>query len=86
MTTPYLSKQHKGRRMKELFAIAAQRYLDAGGEPRKSVNCNEWLTEEELQEFSDLSRHVVTDEDIANYLKKHGTWRDRMAVMKERMN
>ena len=85
MTTPDLSKQQKGRRMKELFDIAQQRYLDAGGEPRKSVNCNEWLTQEELQEFSNLSCHVVTDEDIANYLKKHGTWRERMAVIKERM-
>lgn len=71
--------------MKELFDIAQQRYLDTGGEPRKSVNCNEWLTLEELQEFSDLSRYVVTNEDIANHLKKHSTWRDRMAAMKERM-
>ena len=81
MTTPDdQSRQQKGHRMKELFDIAQQRYLDAGGEPRKSVNCNEWLTLEELQEFSDLSHHVVTDEDIANYLKKPSTWRDRIAA------
>ncbi|MGK7875632.1 MAG: hypothetical protein AB4426_20735 [Xenococcaceae cyanobacterium] len=85
MTTANNIKQQQGRRMKELFDISRQRYLDAGGDPRKAVNCNDWLTTEELQEFSELSRNVVRDEDIANYLKKNGTWQERYAAMKETM-
>lgn len=56
------------QRMEELFAIARQRYLAAGGNPRKPVDCNQWLTEAEQEEFLRLSRQVISDEAIANYL------------------
>ena len=80
------NKQQQGRRMKELFDISQQRYLDAGGDPRKAVNCNQWLTQEELQEFSELSRQIVTDEEIVNYRNRNGTWRERYAAIKESIN
>lgn len=78
-------KQQQGRRMQALFDLARQRYLDAGGNPQKRVHCNDWLTQAELKEFSECSRNVVTDEDIANYIKKHGSWRDRFAAFKAQM-
>lgn len=76
-------KQRSSRRMQELFDIAKQRYLEAEGDPRKAINCNEWLTQAEQQEFSELSRRVITDEDIANYRQEHGTLRERYAAMKD---
>ncbi len=70
--------------MGELAKIARQRYLDAGGVPHRSANGNEWMTEEEKKEYLTLARQVYDVESLANYLKKHGTWRDRMKVMRER--
>lgn len=83
MTTTNDIKKQGIVRMRELFDIAGQRCQDAGGNPRKAVNCNEWLTQEELQEFFELSNEVVTEEDVAAYVKKHGTWRDRIQAMKQ---
>ncbi len=85
MTTANESKRQKTRRMTEIFDVCRQRYLNAGGDPRKSVDCNEWMTQQEQQEFFELGNQVVTDEDVAAYLKKHGSWRDRMTAMKEKM-
>ena len=85
MTTANESKRQKTRRMTETFDICRQRYLNAGGDPQKSVDCNEWMTQQEQQEFFELGNQVVTDEDVAAYLKKHGSWRDRMTAMKEKM-
>jgi hypothetical protein len=85
MTTTNDGKSQKSRRLAEIFDTCRQRYLESGGDPRKSVNCSQWMTPEELKEFSDCSREVVTDEDIANYLKTHGTWRERYAATIEQM-
>ncbi|MGK7874194.1 MAG: hypothetical protein AB4426_13040 [Xenococcaceae cyanobacterium] len=88
MTTTNDIKQQLLNRMTELGKISRQRYLDAGGDPRLSVgslNNNDCLTDKEKQELRDLFNQVVTDEDIATYLKKNGTWRERYAAMKERM-
>lgn len=48
-------------KFKELFAISRQRYLDAGGDPRRpngSLHNNEYLTSEELQELFKLGRQI----------------------------
>ena len=55
--------------MGELAAIARQRYLEAGGDPLRSANEN-YLTEEERQEYLQLGRQVFDDEYINNYLQK----------------
>ncbi|HCF29280.1 MAG TPA: hypothetical protein DEV81_19240 [Cyanobacteria bacterium UBA11049] len=55
--------------MGELATIARQRYLDAGGDPRRSAN-EKYMTEEERQEYLELARQVFDDEYIKNYLDK----------------
>lgn len=84
MTPTEHIKLQQSSRMGELAKIARQRYLDAGGVPHRSANGNEWMTEEEKKEYLTLARQVYDVESLANYLKKHGTWRDRMKVMRER--
>jgi hypothetical protein len=54
MTTANEHKIKNTHRMTQLFDICRQRYLDAGGDPRKPVNCNEWMTPQEQQEFFEL--------------------------------
>ncbi|MCL1475178.1 hypothetical protein [Argonema antarcticum] len=49
------------QRMIELCEIARQRYLDAGGDPKRSsgtLHGNEHLTEEERKEFFALGRQL----------------------------
>ena len=75
-------------RIKELAKISRQRYLDAGGDPKLSVgslNHNDCLTDGERQELHDLLNQVTPDEDIANYIKKNGTWQERFAAFKAQM-
>ena len=55
--------------MLELGRLARQRYLDAGGDPLRSANEN-YLTEEEQQEYLELGRQVFDDDYINNYLQK----------------
>lgn len=62
-------KQLQAARMGELATIARQRYLDAGGDPRRSAN-EKYMTEEERQEYLELARQVFDDEYIKNYLDK----------------
>lgn len=69
--------------MRELAKISRQRYQDAGGDSHRSTNGNEWMTDEEKQEYLTLARQVYDSQSLANYLKKHGSWRDRMNAMKE---
>ena len=69
MTIPEKLRQQKARRMTELGRLARQRYLDAGGDPLRSANEN-YLTEEERQEYLELGRQVFDDEYINNYLQK----------------
>lgn len=45
------------QRMIELSDIARQRYLDAGGNPRRAAD-EKYMTEEEKQEFFKLGRLV----------------------------
>lgn len=46
--------------MLELFAIARQRYLDAGGHPLRSSN-EKYITESEQQEFLELGGQFFAD-------------------------
>jgi hypothetical protein len=85
MTMNNDTKKQKARRMTELFDISRQRYLDAGGDARKSVNSQEWMSKEEQQEFFDLGNEVVTEEDVTAYLDKRGTWQERFAAFKAQM-
>lgn len=55
-----LTNKQKHQRLKELFDLAGQRYLAAGGDPSKSASCNIYLTQEEQQEFKALAREVST--------------------------
>ena len=74
MTKTNELEQQQIARIRELFDIAGERCQQAGGHFRKAVNCNEWLTEEEQQEFIEISDRLVADEAIANYLERQGTW------------
>ncbi|MBW4620484.1 MAG: hypothetical protein KME17_14170 [Cyanosarcina radialis HA8281-LM2] len=76
-------KQQQSQRMGELAKIARQRYLDAGGDPQRSANGDEWLTDAEKQEYLTLARQIFAEEYIDNYLKRNGTWRERLAAMKQ---
>lgn len=53
-----LNNKQKHQKLKELFDLAGQRYLAAGGDPYKSASCNIYLTQEEQQEFKALAREV----------------------------
>ncbi|AFY76109.1 hypothetical protein Ple7327_0677 [Pleurocapsa sp. PCC 7327] len=75
-------KQQQSLRIGELAKIARQRYLESGGDPHRSANGNQWLNNEEKQEYLALARQVFDEQSIANYLKKHGTWRERFAATK----
>ncbi len=53
-----LTKEQKYQRLRELFDLAGQRYLAAGGNPHKSASCNTYLTDEEQQEFKALAKEI----------------------------
>lgn len=55
-----LTKQQKYQRLQELFDLAGERYLAAGGDPHKSTNCNVYLSEKEQQEFKVLANELST--------------------------
>jgi hypothetical protein len=46
-------------RMIKLAEVARQRYLDAGGNPKRSANDQYW-TQEEKQEFLQLGRQIFS--------------------------
>lgn len=54
------TKQQQYQRLRELFALAGERYLAAGGNPHKSADCNIYLSEEEQQEFRTLANALST--------------------------
>lgn len=72
MTKPDRVKQQQASRMLELLAIARQRYLEAGGDPRRTPSGREgddYMTDRERQEALELGRQVFDDDYINNYLK-----------------
>ncbi|MEH2145155.1 hypothetical protein [Nostoc sp.] len=62
-------KQQQAQRILELFAIARQRYLDTGGNPRctpSGLKGDDYMTDEEKQEALILGRQIFTQEYIDN--------------------
>lgn len=53
-----LTREQKYQRIRELFDLAGQRHLAAGGDPCKSASGNVYLTKEEQQEFKVLAREL----------------------------
>ncbi|MEH2022103.1 hypothetical protein [Nostoc sp.] len=56
-------KQQRSQRILELFAIAHQRYLDAGGNPRctpSGLKGDDYMTDEERQEALLLGRQIFS--------------------------
>jgi hypothetical protein len=53
---PALLKQ-KYQRLREIFALARQRYLEAGGDPLRPTD-NRYLTDEEKQEAFEIGMQV----------------------------
>lgn len=67
------SRQQQAQRMIEIFRTARQRYLDAGGDPRRSagsLNTNDNLTDEERREVKELGEKIFDTEYINNYLQQ----------------
>ncbi|MEH2069637.1 MAG: hypothetical protein V7K47_16000 [Nostoc sp.] len=57
MKEPTTLLKQKYQRLKEIFALARQRYLEAGGDPRRPAdNC--YLTNEEKQEAFEIGVQV----------------------------
>jgi len=85
-------RKQKYQRMIELSQIARQRYLDAGGDPRRSsgtLHGNDRLTEEERQEFFTLGQQLsgfYIKDGYAHHLGK--TWKlsDDSPSLKEELN
>ncbi|MDZ8224603.1 MULTISPECIES: hypothetical protein [unclassified Nostoc] len=69
MTQPNAIRQQQAQRILELFAIARQRYLDAGGNPRhtpRGLKGDDYMTDEERQEALVLGRKIFPQEYIDN--------------------
>ncbi|NER35542.1 MAG: hypothetical protein F6J93_16380 [Oscillatoria sp. SIO1A7] len=57
MKEPTEMKTQQYQRMIELSDLARQRYLDAGGDPRRSAD-ERYMTDEEKKEYFELGRQV----------------------------
>lgn len=65
MREPTELESQQYQRLREIFATARQRYLDAGGDRHRSagsLNRQDFLTDEEKQEISNLGRQVFVRE------------------------
>lgn len=63
MTQPTDLKQQQYRRLTEIFDIARQRYLEAGGDPTRSSGSlygDEFLTDEEKAEIRALGKQLFS--------------------------
>ncbi len=68
MTQPDPNKQQQLKRFRELFKISRQRYLEAGGDPRRAAD-ESYLTDEEKQEAKSLGEQIFDNNYIQNHLK-----------------
>lgn len=79
MTESTQVQKQKYERFKELFAIGKQRYLDAGGDPRRSsgsLHGNDYLTDEERKELITLGRELGGVKIIDGYVHTAGrSWK-----------
>jgi len=74
MTQNNQMKQQQAHRMLELFAIARQRYLDAGGDPLRTPSGrigDDYMTLPERQEALELGRQVFDQEYVNKFLTNH---------------
>ncbi|MEG4589201.1 hypothetical protein QUA54_28885 [Microcoleus sp. MOSTC5] len=72
MTKPHDIIREQDRRLGELMAIARQRFLDAGGDPRhppSGLKGDDYMTDEERQEALTIARSLFNDEYIKTYLQ-----------------
>jgi hypothetical protein len=72
MTKPHDIRREQDRRLGELMAIARQRFLDAGGDPRhppSGLKGDDYMTDAERQEALTIARSLFNDEYIKSYLK-----------------
>jgi hypothetical protein len=72
MTKPHEIRREQDRRLGELMAIARQRFLDAGGDPRhppSGLKGDDYMTDAERQEALSIARSLFNDEYIKSYLK-----------------
>ncbi|MCW6051849.1 hypothetical protein QUB60_29010 [Microcoleus sp. A2-C5] len=72
MTKPHDIRREQDRRLGELMAIARQRFLDAGGDPRhppSGIKGDDYMTDEERQEALTIARSLFNDEYIKSYLE-----------------
>lgn len=65
MTTP-TTKQQKYQRLRELCQLSRQRYLRAGGDPRRAASGNIYLSAKEQQEFKAIAIALGTKENTEN--------------------
>ena len=64
------TRQQQAQRMIDIFRTARQRYLNAGGDPRRSagsLNDNDNLTDDERKEVKELGENIFDAEYINNY-------------------
>lgn len=72
MTKPHDIRIEQDRRLGELMAIARQRFLDAGGDPRhppSGIKGDDYMTDEEREEALTIARSLFNDEYIKSYLE-----------------
>ncbi|MEG3934030.1 MULTISPECIES: hypothetical protein [unclassified Microcoleus] len=72
MTKPHDIRREQDRRLGELMAIARQRFLDAGGDPRhppSGIKGDDYMTDAERQEALTIARSLFNDEYIKTYLQ-----------------
>lgn len=73
MTKPNDNRRQQVQRLDELMAIARQRFLDAGGDPRRlpsGLKGDDYMTDEEREEALTIARSLFNDEYINSYLEK----------------
>jgi hypothetical protein len=79
MREPTDREKQQYTRIRELFALSKQRYLSAGGDPRKCPTGREgddYLIEEERQEIQRLSRSVFGIRVVGDEVHCQGrTWK-----------
>jgi hypothetical protein len=72
MTKPHDIIREQDRRLGELMAIARQRFLDAGGDPRhppSGLKGDDYMTEAEKKEALAIARSLFNDQYIKTYLQ-----------------
>ena len=77
MTKPHDIRREQDRRLGELMAIARQRFIDAGGDPRhppSGLKGDDYMTDAERQEALTIARSLFNDEYIKTYLKNKRQW------------